>query len=182
MFFKNHDSFHSECKEESTVNNMLRTKKIKNIKSFEDCRNKCQQNVKCDFFNFKVQSFEFGILFQLIHFQHHQNLKKRRCVLLEVFTEKTGWVSGDKLCSSSKSTTASTALMNTTTINLDGGTLNLYINLNQINNTLHIIYFSGLILPCPAKDTSCVAEDRSNVIRTVLVESDDDCGCKINWL
>ena len=44
------------------------------------------------------------------------------------------------------------------------------------------MYFSGLILPCPAKDTSCVAEDRSNVIRSVLVESDDDCGCKTNWL
>ena len=36
-----------------------------------------------------------------------------------------------------------------------------------------------MILPCPAKDTSCVAADKSNVIRTVLVESDDDCGCKI---
>ena len=133
MFLNNPDSFHSECKEESTVNNMLKTKKIKNMKSFEDCRNKCQQNVKCDFFNFKVKSFEFGILFQLIHFQHHQNLKKRRCFLLEIFTEKIGWVSGDKLCSSSKSTTASTALMNTTTINTNGGTLNSYLNLNQIN-------------------------------------------------
>ena len=122
-----------ECKEESTVNNMLKTKKMKNIKSFEDCRNKCQQNVKCDFLNFKVKRFEFGILFQLIHFQHHQNLKKRRCVLLKVFTEKIGWVSGEKLCSSSKSTTASTALMNTTTINTNGGTLNSYLNLNQIN-------------------------------------------------
>ena len=56
------------------------------------------------------------------------------------------------------------------------------LNQNNLIKSKHIIYFSGLILPCPAKDTSCVAEDRSNVVRTVLVESDDDCGCKIYWL
>ena len=55
-----------ECKEESTVNNMLKTKKIKNIKSFEDCRNKCQQNFKCDYLNFKVPSYEFWISFPYI--------------------------------------------------------------------------------------------------------------------
>ena len=126
-----------ECKEDSTVNTILKTMKIKNIKSFEECRNKCQQNVKCDFLNFKVQSFEFGFHSNQKHFQSHQKRKKRRCVLLDVFTQKIGWVSGGKLCSSTKSTTASTTLMNTTTINADGGTLNLYLNLNQINYTLY---------------------------------------------
>ena len=110
-----------ECKEDSTVNTILKTMKINNIKSFEECRNKCQQNVKCDFLNFKVQSFEFGFHSNQKHFQSHQKRKKRRCVLLEVFRPKTGWVSGEKLCVSTKPTTASTALMNTTTINTDTG-------------------------------------------------------------
>ena len=51
-----------ECKEDSTVNTILKTMKIKSIKSFEDCRNKCQQNVKCDFLNFKVQSLNLDFI------------------------------------------------------------------------------------------------------------------------
>ena len=43
-----------ECKEEYTVNKILKTERIKNIESFEDCRHECQQNVKCNFINFKV--------------------------------------------------------------------------------------------------------------------------------
>ena len=114
-----------ECKEDSTVNTILKTMKIKNIKSFEECRNKCQQNVKCDFLDFKVQSFEFGFHSNQKHFQSHQKRKKRRCVLLDVFTQKIGWVSGGKLCSSTKSTTASTTLINTTTINTAIGRLQI---------------------------------------------------------
>merc|ERR1719412_2078323 len=43
----------NECKEEYTVNKILKTERIKNIESFEDCRHECQQNVKCNFINFK---------------------------------------------------------------------------------------------------------------------------------
>ena len=54
-------------------------------------------------------------------FKDHQKVKKRKCFLLEVYKQKTGWVSGDKHCSSTKSTTA---LINTTlpstTINTNG--------------------------------------------------------------
>ena len=58
-----------ECKEDSTVNTILKTMKINNIKSFEECRNKCQQNVKCDFLNFKVESLEFGFHSNKKHFR-----------------------------------------------------------------------------------------------------------------
>ena len=43
-------------------------------------------------------------------------MKKRKCFLLEIFKQKTGWVSGDKFCSSNKSTTT----LASTTINTDG--------------------------------------------------------------
>ena len=51
---KNQIWFDLECKEEYTVNKILKTERIKNIESFEDCRHECQQNVKCNFINFKV--------------------------------------------------------------------------------------------------------------------------------
>ena len=51
---KNQIWFDLECKEEYTVNKILKTERIKNIESFEDCRYECQHNVKCNIFNFKV--------------------------------------------------------------------------------------------------------------------------------
>ena len=63
-----------ECKEDATVHKILKTEKIKNIKSFQDCRNKCQQNVECDFLHFKVQ-FNLGFLCQ--HNKFHNNNKMR---------------------------------------------------------------------------------------------------------
>ena len=65
-----------ECKEDSTVNTILKTMKINNIKSFEECRNKCQQNVKCDFLNFKVESLEFGFHSNKKHFRTTKNGRK----------------------------------------------------------------------------------------------------------
>ena len=75
-------------------------KKIKNIKTWEVCRQKCQDEDKCDYWQFKVLVKYFCIsTYSNFQFQDHRKERSRQCFLRSVdYKTKNGFTSGEKYC------------------------------------------------------------------------------------
>ena len=89
-----------DCQENKVLSTKLRiSKNIRRIRSWEDCREKCNKYDKCHQFNFKVCSAEIIIRLNLSIVQFHRVVKKRICTLLEkVYKMARKSASGAKFC------------------------------------------------------------------------------------
>ena len=75
-----------------------KTRKVRKVVSWEDCRDLCQQEGDCQYFRWKVNHL-FSNLFQINSLEDNTKTWRRLCYLIKMQQVKSGrWVSGKKLC------------------------------------------------------------------------------------